>query len=216
MTQELTPGTVYVCQERDIECGDFERNWCKRCPKRRTESPSPASDAASEAAFATWWTTRTPAADRAPCTFMDLNSARAAFFAARAASTRTASDTRTAAGEAECDAALQPESSAEVDVEAERKLFEAWASSQNWIIDRNSFGEYQYSTARDGWDCWLAARTQADAGKDKARLNALIDWYLREGKRSEIHPNGHIEHTSRERIIAWCDKQSTTTKPENT
>lgn len=68
------------------------------CSVSMTVSPSPASDAASEAAFATWWTTRTPAADRAPCTFMDLNSARAAFFAARAASTRTASDTRTVAG----------------------------------------------------------------------------------------------------------------------
>lgn len=33
-----------------------------------------------------------------------------------------------------------------------RPGFEAWASSQNWILDRDSFGEYRYSTARDGWD----------------------------------------------------------------
>lgn len=39
-----------------------------------------------------------------------------------------------------------------------REEFEAWASSQNWIIDRDSFGDYRHSTARDGWEAWQAAR----------------------------------------------------------
>ncbi len=38
----------------------------------------------------------------------------------------------------------------------ERAKFEVWASSQNWIIDRDSFGDYRHSTARDGWDAWQA------------------------------------------------------------
>lgn len=39
-----------------------------------------------------------------------------------------------------------------------REDYEAWASSQNWIIDRDSFGDYRHSTARDGWAAWQAAR----------------------------------------------------------
>lgn len=47
---------------------------------------------------------------------------------------------------------------------SERDLFETWASSQNWIIDRDSFGDYRHSTARDGWEAWQAARrAQASA-----------------------------------------------------
>lgn len=45
-----------------------------------------------------------------------------------------------------------------------RAEFEAWASAQNWIVHRDTFGEYVYSTARDGWAAWQAARAlPADA-----------------------------------------------------
>lgn len=27
-------GVVYVCPEKDIECGDRPKNWCVGCPKR--------------------------------------------------------------------------------------------------------------------------------------------------------------------------------------
>jgi hypothetical protein len=26
--------TVYVCPDRDIECGSYPLNWCAKCPKR--------------------------------------------------------------------------------------------------------------------------------------------------------------------------------------
>lgn len=39
-----------------------------------------------------------------------------------------------------------------------RAEFEKWASAQNWIVHRDSFGDYVYSTARDGWAAWQAAR----------------------------------------------------------
>lgn len=103
-----------ACYERHIASGncpakrryspipDFQHlgaahQWGRTPPTSRPASPIPASEAEREAAFKVWWTTPNHATARAPCTFMDLNSARAAFFAARAASTRTASDTRTAA-----------------------------------------------------------------------------------------------------------------------
>lgn len=41
------------------------------------------------------------------------------------------------------------------------EAFETWARSQNWICDRNSFGEYIYETARDGWDAYRAATERA-------------------------------------------------------
>lgn len=36
---------VHVCFDRDIECGDFERNWCATCPKRK---PIHSADAAEQ------------------------------------------------------------------------------------------------------------------------------------------------------------------------
>jgi len=30
---------VYVCRDRDIECGAFARNWCDNCPKKKAASP---------------------------------------------------------------------------------------------------------------------------------------------------------------------------------
>ncbi|WP_075795663.1 hypothetical protein [Massilia putida] len=53
-------------------------------------------------------------------------------------------------------------------IDTERAAFEAWASLQNWIVDRNSFGEYRHGTARDGWDAWQAARRtpSASIGED--------------------------------------------------
>jgi hypothetical protein len=38
-----------------------------------------------------------------------------------------------------------------------REAFETWARGQNWICDRNGFGEYIHGTARDGWDAYQAA-----------------------------------------------------------
>lgn len=43
MNEELNNDVVYVCPERDIECGAFERNWCEQCPKRRATPPSPST-----------------------------------------------------------------------------------------------------------------------------------------------------------------------------
>lgn len=40
--------------------------------------------------------------------------------------------------------------------EAARPGFEAWASSQNWVIDRDSFGDYVYGSVRDGWEAYRA------------------------------------------------------------
>jgi len=41
--------------------------------------------------------------------------------------------------------------------------------------------------------------------KLQARLDKLIDWYLRGGLRMEIDPYGHIRVTTREHIINWLD-----------
>lgn len=59
------------------------------------------------------------------------------------------------------------------ELKAERTAFEAWASSQNWITDRDRFGEYRYSTARDGWEAWQAARCAAPADLDAEGLPPL-------------------------------------------
>lgn len=40
MTAELNPGVVYVCPDRDIECGGREDRWCATCPQRRVTQPS--------------------------------------------------------------------------------------------------------------------------------------------------------------------------------
>lgn len=45
--------------------------------------------------------------------------------------------------------------------EALRHEFERWARSENWLIPRNSFGEYVYATTRDGWDAYQAATERA-------------------------------------------------------
>ena len=34
MADTLNPDTVYVCPERDIECGRRAANWCATCPQR--------------------------------------------------------------------------------------------------------------------------------------------------------------------------------------
>jgi hypothetical protein len=60
-------------------------------------------------------------------------------------------------------------------------------------------------------DLYLAA--PASAQPADPRLEAFIDWYLREGERSEIHPNGHIERTTREHVLAWLD-QATGAQPD--
>lgn len=57
-----------------------------------------------------------------------------------------------------------------VDVEAERKLFEAWAVGPEgeWMphaLARGHKNEYRELEVRVQWTGWLAARTQADAGK---------------------------------------------------
>lgn len=45
--------------------------------------------------------------------------------------------------------------------EALRHEFERWARSENWLIPRNSFGEYVYATTRDGWAAYQAATERA-------------------------------------------------------
>jgi len=40
----------------------------------------------------------------------------------------------------------------------EREDFEAWAGGQNWVIDRDSFGDYVYGSVRDGWEAYQAGR----------------------------------------------------------
>ena len=32
--------TVYVCFDKDIECGDIPANWCVTCPKRKAAAPA--------------------------------------------------------------------------------------------------------------------------------------------------------------------------------
>lgn len=46
---------------------------------------------------------------------------------------------------------------------------------------------------------------QLDSGRDAARLDAFIDWYLRGGQRSEIHADGHMVHTTRTTVTAALD-----------
>jgi hypothetical protein len=58
-----------------------------------------------------------------------------------------------------------------------------------------------------------AATTSNDA-RDAARLEKFIDWYLREGKRMEIDPFGHIRQTQRAHILRWLDGGSNA-NPEN-
>ena len=31
----ISGGVTYVCPNKDIVCGDLERNWCAVCPKRK-------------------------------------------------------------------------------------------------------------------------------------------------------------------------------------
>ncbi|KQP45475.1 hypothetical protein [Pseudorhodoferax sp. Leaf274] len=45
--------------------------------------------------------------------------------------------------------------------EAARPGFEAWASSQNWVIDRDSFGDYVYGSVCDGWEAYRAGLADA-------------------------------------------------------
>jgi hypothetical protein len=49
------------------------------------------------------------------------------------------------------------------------------------------------------------AAAQADAVRDAVRLDKFIDWYLREGKRCEVHEHGYVQQTTREHVIAWLD-----------
>jgi hypothetical protein len=55
-----------------------------------------------------------------------------------------------------------------------------------------------------------SADVRAAGSKDATRLEKFIDWYLREGKRSEIHPWGHVERTTRAHIMAWLDASPAT------
>lgn len=51
-----------------------------------------------------------------------------------------------------------------MDEQKERAAFEAWASAQNWIIDKDySCGDYRYGTAIDGWNAWQARAALAAA-----------------------------------------------------
>lgn len=52
----------------------------------------------------------------------------------------------------------------------------------------------------------LYAAPQAVQPSGDARLNWLIDWYLRGGLRSEIHEHGHMVQTTKEIILTHIDK----------
>jgi hypothetical protein len=43
--------------------------------------------------------------------------------------------------------------------------------------------------------------------QDAKRLNAFINWFLREGSRAEISPNEHMKPATREDVMAWLDAQ---------
>lgn len=63
----------------------------------------------------------------------------------------------------------------------------------------------------------LSAGSAASAGdaRDAARLSVFIDWYLREGKRAEVHPEGATTVTTREHVIAWLDRAAMAATKEN-
>lgn len=59
----------------------------------------------------------------------------------------------------------------------------------------------------------LPAQTEPDAGRAEGeqyrrRYEALCGWYLRGGKRAEIHEFGHIEFTTQAHLDAWADAQA--------
>lgn len=51
---------------------------------------------------------------------------------------------------------------------------------------------------------------QVAANRNKARLEVFIDWYLREGSRSEVHLYGHTVPTTREIVSQWLDREART------
>jgi hypothetical protein len=108
-------------------------------------------------------------------------------------------------------------STAEVD---ERYEFERHMSNRGEAVNYIGDGLYSSGFVQDQWDAWcaraaLAAKPAAsaepgrgvgEAARDAARLDKFIDWYLRDGKRSEINPDGHITVTTRAHILAWLDR----------
>ncbi|WP_292041543.1 hypothetical protein [Massilia sp. UBA6681] len=68
------------------------------------------------------------------------------------------------------------------ELDKSRAEFEAWATAQNWVIDRDSFGDYVYSTARDGWEAYRAALARAGsaaptAAEGPSKQHELTVWY---------------------------------------
>jgi hypothetical protein len=86
--------------------------------------------------------------------------------------------------------------------------FEQWWADQIKANGDVPIGADYRHCAEKGYLAAPASAQPADP-----RLEAFIDWYLREGKRSEIHPNGHIERTTREHVLAWLD-QATGAQPD--
>lgn len=85
-------------------------------------------------------------------------------------------------------------------------------------LARNGNNENRYLHAQEAWEGWQARAALAraplpgqdngqavDDARDAARLEKFIDWYLRDGKRFEVHPWGHVEKTTREHILRWLD-----------
>jgi hypothetical protein len=87
------------------------------------------------------------------------------------------------------------------------------------VVPLDEVRAYGEACARYGWDSCATSNQELirqlrdqitraahqAATNDTARLNAMIDWLLRGGLRLEISPNGHMERTTREQVIAYLD-----------
>ncbi|MDB5777548.1 MAG: hypothetical protein JWP38_3681 [Herbaspirillum sp.] len=62
----------------------------------------------------------------------------------------------------------------EIDIEAERKLFEAWASTEKYRTIRNG-DFYTTITANHLWEGWLAAKRAALIAAEPALIVELVD-----------------------------------------
>jgi hypothetical protein len=86
------------------------------------------------------------------------------------------------------------------------------ADFHKWVIDsklayeddRHGLCFFDSGSGRHLWSGYLAgrratpARQEGDDARDAARYRWLRDWYLRDGRRSEIDPHGHVRRTTPE------------------
>ena len=70
---------------------------------------------------------------------------------------------------------------------------------------KNPVGGYEWCIYWKGWQGCAALSKPQPTSQDSARLEWMLDWFMRGGKLSEVVPNGHMTPYCKDDVIAGID-----------